>query len=79
MRIPLHVTGLDREKRFVDFSVAGPPTTAGTQAHKSRPVSSIAQTAKHAGKPKPKSKPAAKAGPTIHPKKAGKFKPKRRR
>lgn len=85
MRIPLHVTGLDREKRFVDFAVAGPPTTAGTQAHKAalphkgRPVSSIAQTAKHAGKPKPKSKPAAKAGPTIHPKKAGKFKPKRRR
>ncbi len=29
MRVPLHVIGLDREKRFVDFAVAGPPTAGG--------------------------------------------------
>ncbi|MGA0845721.1 MAG: ribonuclease R family protein [Luteolibacter sp.] len=32
MRVPLHVVGLDLEKRFVDFSVAGPPTSAGTKS-----------------------------------------------
>ncbi len=61
MRVPLHVTGLDREKRFVDFAVAGPPTTIGTQPVHGRP----APKPKHRGKPqsKPAAKPAAKAGP----------------
>ena len=58
MRIPLHVTGLDREKRFVDFSVAGRPTTEGTQP--AQPPARFRQL-KHHGKPQPK--PAAKAGP----------------
>ena len=53
MRIPLHVTGLDREKRFVDFSVAGPPTSGGIMPISTRPV----PTAKHHGKPKPKPAP----------------------
>lgn len=58
MRIPLHVTGLDREKRFVDFSVAGPPTSPGAKA-----LAAIqGPTPKHYGKPRPK--PSAKAGPT---------------
>lgn len=29
MRVPLHVIGVDREKRFVDFSLAGKPTSPG--------------------------------------------------
>jgi ribonuclease R len=64
MRLPLHVIGLDREKRFVDFSVAGRPTTEGT-----RPLIAGPPT-KHRGKT------ITKPGP---PKKTGKPKPKRRR
>jgi ribonuclease R len=71
MRIPLHVIGLDREKRFVDFAVAGPPTTEGTRPLTQR----AAPTTKHRGKPAPK--PAAKAGPSARSKKQAK--PKRRR
>jgi ribonuclease R len=66
MRIPLHVIGLDREKRFVDFAVAGPPTSAGTKPLTQR----SAPPAKHRGKPAPK--PAAKAGPPSRSKKGGK-------
>jgi ribonuclease R len=71
MRIPLHVIGLDREKRFVDFAVAGPPTTGGTRPITPRP----APPAKHRGKPAVK--PAAKTGPPGRGKKHSK--PKRRR
>jgi ribonuclease R len=67
MRIPLHVIGLDREKRFVDFAVAGPPTSAGTKPFNTR----AAPPAKHRGKP------PAKPGPPRHSKKHAK--PKRRR
>ncbi|MDP3849078.1 MAG: ribonuclease R [Luteolibacter sp.] len=67
MRIPLHVIGLDREKRFVDFAVAGRPTTEGTRPLTPRPA---APPAKHRGKPAPK--PAAKAGPPKRGKKGGK-------
>ncbi len=73
MRVPLHVIGLDREKRFVDFAVAGRPTTEGTRPLTPRPAPPV----KHHGKPKPK--PAAKAGPPGPGKKHGKFKNKRRR
>jgi ribonuclease R len=73
MRIPLHVTGLDLEKRFVDFSIAGPPTTAGTRPLNPRP----AVTHKHHGKPKPK--PAAKAGPPTARKLPQKPKHRRKR
>ncbi len=73
MRIPLHVTGLDREKRFVDFSVAGPPTSGGITPSSTRP----APAAKHHGKPKPK--PAAKAGPPPTHKQHRKLRHKRRR
>ncbi len=76
MRIPLHVTGLDREKRFVDFQVAGPPTSSGTQPLVARPA---AVTKSHHTKPKPNSKPAAKAGPPKSHKKDRKLKHKRRR
>ncbi len=66
MRIPLHVIGLDREKRFVDFAVAGAPTTEGT-----RPITArTAPPPKHKAKPAPK--PAAKAGPPRSAKKPSK-------
>jgi ribonuclease R len=73
MRIPLHVIGLDREKRFVDFAVAGPPTTEGTKPLHPR----AAPPLKHRGKPAPK--PGAKSGPPVHGKKHASQKPKRRR
>ena len=75
MRIPLHVTGLDREKRFVDFSVAGRPTSEGTRPLSARPAPAV----KHHGKAKlkPAAKPAAKAGPPVTRHKQ--LKPKRRR
>ncbi len=70
MRIPLHVTGLDRQQRFVDFSVAGRPTSEGTKPINARPVPAL----KHHAKPKPKA--AAKAGP---PKTFRKTQPQKRR
>ena len=69
MRVPLHVVGLDREKRFVDFAVAGPPTSKGTQSIHQRP----GPPAKHRGKP-----PAAKPGPPRRGRKQA-VKHKRRR
>ncbi len=72
MRLPLHVTGLDLEKRFVDFSVAGPPTSTGTKSIHPRQ----APPARRREKPAPK--PAAKAGPPRRGKKQAKRKPKRR-
>ena len=77
MRIPLHVTGLDREKRFVDFAVAGRPTTEGTKSINARPAPAV----KHHGKPKPKpaAKPAAKAGPPSARQQRGKLKNRRKR
>jgi ribonuclease R len=79
MRIPLHVIGLDREKRFVDFAVAGPPTTAGTKPLTARPAPAAKPAAKHHGKPKPKPAPAAKAGPPKSFRKGGPPKRKKRR
>jgi ribonuclease R len=70
MRIPLHVIGLDREKRFVDFAVAGRPTTEGTKPIVGRPVTQSGPPVKHRGKK------IAKPGPA---KTASKKKPKRRR
>jgi ribonuclease R len=57
MRVPLHVIGLDREKRFVDFAVAGPPTSPGTRSLVTRPP----RHAPPSRKPQPKA--AAKVGP----------------
>ena len=73
MRIPLHVIGLDREKRFVDFAVAGRPTSEGTRPLTARPV----PPAKHHVKPQPK--PAAKAGPPVTRKQSRKPKHRRKR
>ncbi len=56
MRLPLRVINIDFDKRFVDFAVAGKPTTEGTH----RPPAKIAK--KHG---KPHTKPAAKVGPAV--------------
>ena len=73
MRIPLRVTAIDMEKRFVDFAVAGRPTTGSSVAVTQK----TAPAHKHRGKPKPK--PAAKAGPATSRKKAKKLKHRRGR
>ena len=71
MRVPLRVTGINIARRFVDFVLAGKPTTEVRimTARRSSPV------AKKHDKPKP----AAKAGPPQHRKKAAKVKHRRRR
>ena len=58
MRIPLRVINIDFDKRFVDFAVAGKPTSEGTHITPKRPV-----VAKKQGKPH--TKPAGKAGPAV--------------
>lgn len=65
MRIPLRVTHIDFEKRFVDFAVAGRPTSEGTH-RPARKTTATKGAAKHHAKPgKPHSKPAGKAGPAT--------------
>ncbi len=76
MRIPLRVIHIDFDKRFVDFAVAGKPTSEGTHVAAQRPV--IAK--KHG---KPHTKPASKVGPAPK-RKEGRYaspkdKPKRRK
>jgi ribonuclease R len=77
MRIPLRVTRIDFDKRFVDFAVAGKPTSAGT--HYGTPARPIA--AKNPGKPR--TQPAAKVGPSsrsrYHESNLKKSKPRKRK
>jgi ribonuclease R len=69
MRLPLRVIDIDFDKRFVDFAVAGRPTTEGTHvASSKRPV--IAK--KHG---KPHTKPSAKVGPPSRKETRNKIKP----
>ncbi len=75
MRIPLRVINIDFDKRFVDFAVAGKPTSEGTHVSVKNPV-----VAKKHGKPH--TKPAGKVGPAPKLKEsryATKDKPKRRK
>ena len=75
MRIPLRVINIDFDKRFVDFAVAGKPTSEGTHISVKNPV-----VAKKHGKPH--TKPAGKVGPAPKLKEsryATKEKPKRRK
>ena len=75
MRLPLRVINIDFDKRFVDFAVAGKPTTEGTH----RPSAKVVK--KH-GKP-PHTKTASKVGPAVKQKEGRyanpKDKPKRRK
>lgn len=73
MRVPLRIIGIDRERRFVDFTVAGQPTTAPKLMPTRRP----GLVPKKHDKPKPKV--AAKAGPPAHRKEGQKTKHRRRR
>ncbi|GAA5122699.1 ribonuclease R [Luteolibacter yonseiensis] len=60
MRIPLRVTNIDFDKRFVDFAVAGRPTSEGTHVSIKTPAKKIAKK-----QGKPHTKPAGKAGPAV--------------
>lgn len=58
MRIPLRVTSIDMDKRFVDFKVAGKPTSEGTRPLNAPPKP---PSRKHQA---PHTKTARNAGPT---------------
>ena len=60
MKLPLRIVAIDKVKRFVDFAVAGAPTTEGVKMSGKAPAPRGG--AKHSGK-KPTPKPAAKSGP----------------
>jgi ribonuclease R len=72
MRVPLRIIAINTERRFVDFKLAGKPSTAAKHVPSRRP----APVAKKHDKPKPT--PAAKAGPPQHRKQTRKFKHRRR-
>lgn len=57
MRIPLRVINIDFDKKFVDFAVAGRPTSEGTHIPAKAPIVQK--------KGKPHTKPAAKVGPAT--------------
>ncbi|MCX6879243.1 MAG: VacB/RNase II family 3'-5' exoribonuclease [Verrucomicrobia bacterium] len=71
MRVPLRVMAIDTERRFVDFTLAGKPTTAVRLV----PPRRSATVSKKHDQPKPK--PAATAGPPQHRKHAHKAKHRR--
>ncbi len=73
MRVPLRVIAIDTTRRFVDFTLAGKPTTALRVIPARRPSAVV----KKHDKPKPKA--AAKAGPPQHRKQTTKSKHRRRR
>jgi ribonuclease R len=79
MKLPLRIVAIDKIKRFVDFSVAGPPLTEGVKIpQKSSPPPFKKSHSRDSKKPIPK--PAAHAGPgkkSFSPTK--KSHPKRRR
>ena len=61
MKLPLRIISIDKVKRFVDFAVAGAPTTNGIAPGKGTPRPPAKGHAKGSKKPTPK--PAAKTGP----------------
>ena len=61
MKVPLRIIAIDKIKRFVDFAVAGAPTTDGIAPGKGTPRPPAKGHAKGSKKPTPK--PAAKTGP----------------
>ncbi len=73
MRLPLRVSGVEFDTRFVDFELAGNPTSPGT--HTPPPGAAVAR---HKPKRVPKPKPAAKSGPPPS-RKSGRRKKHRRR
>lgn len=73
MRVPLRVIGIDHDRRFVDFAVAGKPSGEPKAAMGRRGVAAVR---KHE---KPKPKVAAEAGPPARRKGAANGRGKRRR
>jgi len=77
MGVPLRILAINTARRFVDFVLAGKPSTPARFVPTRRPAPAAK---KH---DKPKSKPAAKAGPPAHRKQAakqvGKLKHRRRK
>lgn len=82
MKLPLRIVSIDKIKRFVDFAVAGPPTTEGVKMPvRSAPPGGFKANKSHGSK-KPFPKPAAHAGPqknTHRPSKGGAKKHRKRR
>lgn len=82
MKLPLRIVSIDKIKRFVDFAVAGPPTTEGVKIPvRSAPPIGFKANKGHGSK-KPSPKPASHAGPqknTHRPSKGGGSKRKKRR
>jgi ribonuclease R len=82
MKLPLRIVSIDKIKRFVDFAVAGPPTTEGVKMPvRSAPPGGFKANKSHGSK-KPSPKPAAHAGPqknTHRPSKGGAKKHRKRR
>lgn len=62
LKLSLHVVGLDRAKRFVDFAMAGEPTSPLQKLMIQKPERG------HHKHQKPRPKPAARAGPPKHQK-----------
>lgn len=63
MKLPLRVVSIDKIKRFVDFAVAGAPTTIGVKSSGKSPAPRGAKKTNTRGSKKPTPKTAAKAGP----------------
>lgn len=82
MKLPLRIVGIDKIKRFVDFAVAGPPTTEGIKIPGGLRTSIGRNPTKGHGSKKPSPKPVSHAGPrksTYGPSKdSGKKRKKRR-
>ncbi|MBG7607722.1 MAG: ribonuclease R [Verrucomicrobia bacterium] len=74
MKLPLSIVAIDKVKRFVDFAVAGAPTTTGIKPSGKSPAPRRAVKSNVRGGKKPTSKAAAKSGPqkkTTRPAKGG--------
>jgi ribonuclease R len=73
MRVPLRIIAINTERRFVDFKLAGKPSSPAKLVLSRRPAPA---SRKH---DKPKPKPAATTGPPTHRKQIGKLKHRRRK
>jgi ribonuclease R len=63
MKLPLRVVAIDKVKRFVDFAVAGAPTTDGVKLTGKAPAPRGGAKSNVRGGKKPTPKAAAKSGP----------------
>lgn len=73
MRVPLRIVAINRERRFVDFALAGKPEGA-PRVNAVRPLGKV-----HKKHEPPKPKAPAKAGPPANPRRPAKTKHRRRK